>query len=108
MKLTEEQMDILRNKYPVYLEERLKLLYQLDKACEFNRIKLSRFLKSYKLSGYSTRQLGRLLGKAVYTTGEYRKLRQLVDPDLLDLLCSRRVRKKIQDLQFKTESELFD
>jgi len=103
LRLTEEELDTLRDKYPAGLSKRIKLLFKLDKLFCFNRSKLSKFLSNdLNLVGYSRTQIFRLLGKPAILRSTYLSLLKEVkkgnmDNNLLLLIISKRIRKKYED-----------
>jgi hypothetical protein len=78
--------------------ERINILLRLDVAFNFNRTKLTEFLKSQELIGYSRSHLYKLLGNPVLSSEEYNVLNRVFErigkTELLPLIISQPVAKK--------------
>ena len=95
MKLTDWEIQILRNKLPKQKDKRWNILIRIDVAFQFNRTNAARFLASHNLTGYSRPHLYKLLGPPVLRAKEYEVMKTVFErigrEDLLPYIVARGV-----------------
>ena len=96
-KLTEREVQILRNKSHSEQAQRQKILLKLDSEFNYNRTKMAEYLRLYGMHGYGRSHIYKIIGKPVFKAKKFKiiseELSRVGGSDLLLLIVQKNAQK---------------